>query len=76
VLARTLRKEARHTEVFVGLGPVDSLAISEQLPFGASRGRGGNEARKPHERSEDPAPIRQVHSQLVICYFDVPSQSS
>lgn len=59
-------QETCHAEIFIDVGPVNALTITEELPVRPLRGRRVEQAREPDQRYTDSSAIDQSHCQLIL----------
>jgi hypothetical protein len=53
---------------------VDALAVAEQLPLTPGSSACGDQSRKPRERNDDAAAVREIDTQLIDCDLDAASE--
>ncbi len=69
--SRRAPQETCHAEIFIDIRPMDTLAVTKELPIRPLRGRGVEQARKPDERYADPSAIDQRHGELILGDQDI-----
>ena len=62
--SRNAAKEALDAEVFVDFGPMDALAVAEELPVSTLCLRSGEQAREPDQRHTDSAAVGKADDEL------------
>ena len=62
--SRNAAEQTLDTEVFVDFGPVNALAVTEQLPVSALGFRCGEQAREPDQGHTDSAAVGKTDDEL------------
>lgn len=59
-------QKPRDADVFIEIGPVDSLAAADQAPVGAFSGVSGGQAWKPSQGNGQDTAVEEFHDQQVV----------